>query len=90
MAERMVMLASQQPGYLGHESARDADGFGITNSYWTDEASILAWREHVAHEFARKTGNDRWYGHYEVRIARVERAYAMGHSHYGEDKKEND
>ena len=34
MADEMVRLAALQPGYLGVESARGADGFGITNSYW--------------------------------------------------------
>ena len=32
MALKMAQLAQQQPGYLGHESARD--GIGITVSYW--------------------------------------------------------
>ncbi len=43
MAERMVDLAARQPGYLGMESVRGADGFGITNSFWKDEDSIRAW-----------------------------------------------
>lgn len=34
MAERMVELAQQQPGFLGMESTRGADGFGITVAYW--------------------------------------------------------
>jgi hypothetical protein len=33
MADAMAEMAAQQPGYLGHESARD-DGVGITVSYW--------------------------------------------------------
>ncbi len=33
MSARMVQLAEQMPGYLGIESARNADGFGITVSY---------------------------------------------------------
>ena len=32
MAERMVELAASQPGFLGVESVRGADGFGITVS----------------------------------------------------------
>lgn len=38
MADRMVELASQQPGFLGVESARE--GVGITVSYWSDLESI--------------------------------------------------
>jgi hypothetical protein len=37
MAERMVELASKQPGFLGVESAREE--VGITVSYWSDLAS---------------------------------------------------
>ena len=31
----MLELARQQPGFLGVESARGEDGFGITVSYWS-------------------------------------------------------
>jgi hypothetical protein len=34
----MVELAAEQPGYLGIETCRGEDGFGITVSYWQDEA----------------------------------------------------
>ena len=34
MAQRMVELAEQQEGFLGVESARGSDGFGVTISYW--------------------------------------------------------
>ena len=37
-------LAAQQPGFLGIESSRDAEGFGITVSYWADEARFPAGR----------------------------------------------
>ena len=43
-AERMLELAAQQPGYLGVESVRGADGIGITISYWRSENDILAWK----------------------------------------------
>ncbi len=75
MAEAMVALAARQAGYLGAESARGADGLGITVSYWTDEAAIAAWRAELRHQAARDTGRLRWYRHYELRVARVERAY---------------
>ena len=77
MADTMVELASEQPGFLGVESARDGDGFGITNSFWKDEASIKAWKAVVSHAAAQKLGQDRWYEEYQVRIARVERAYGF-------------
>jgi heme-degrading monooxygenase HmoA len=75
MADRMAELALQQPGCLGAESARDADGFGITNSYWADEESLKAWKQVASHLAAQRIGRDRWYRQYKDRIARVERAY---------------
>lgn len=75
MAERMVELAAQQPGFLGAESARDAQGFGITVSYWASEEAIAAWRWHAEHRVAQEQGRAQWYAHYELRVARVERAW---------------
>jgi heme-degrading monooxygenase HmoA len=77
MADAMVALASQQPGFLGVESARGADGFGITNSYWADEASIRNWKKVVDHLAAQSQGRAEWYSHYEVKVAKVERAYSF-------------
>ena len=79
MAERMVELAAQQPGYLGAESVRGADGFGITVSYWESEAAIRAWRQQSEHVAAQELGIARWYDHYELRVAKVERAYGKTH-----------
>ncbi|MEK9802440.1 MAG: antibiotic biosynthesis monooxygenase [Curvibacter sp.] len=75
MAERMLELAAQQPGFLGVESARDAQGFGITVSYWVSEQAIVAWRWHAEHRVAQEQGRAQWYAHYELRVARVERAW---------------
>ncbi|MGX5730439.1 antibiotic biosynthesis monooxygenase family protein [Pseudoxanthomonas beigongshangi] len=75
MAQRMVELAAQQPGFLGMESTRGADGFGITVAYWDSEDAIRAWRLHAEHTAAREQGRRDWYDHFELRIAKVERAY---------------
>lgn len=75
MAERMLELASAQPGFLGAESARDEHGFGITVSYWTTEEAIAAWKAHAEHRIAQDTGKRVWYAEYQLRIAKVERAY---------------
>lgn len=77
MAERMAELAAQQSGYLGHETARDADGFGITVSYWRDEAAVRNWKRIAEHREAQRLGRDRWYREYRVRVAKVEREYAF-------------
>ncbi|HRN41732.1 MAG TPA: antibiotic biosynthesis monooxygenase [Vicingus sp.] len=73
MAERMVELAQQQPGFLGIESARNE--IGITVSYWKDLASIKKWKEHAEHTIAREKGRSDWYKAFKTRIAKVERDY---------------
>jgi heme-degrading monooxygenase HmoA len=76
MADRMVELAASQPGFLGVESVRDSiTGLGVTVSYWADENSIRAWREQIEHRVAQETGRRTWYADYQLRVARVERAY---------------
>ena len=73
--DRMVELAAQVPGFLGVESARDAQGLGITVSYWTDEAAISAWKLQAEHAVIRERGRWLWYRDFNVRVAQVERAY---------------
>lgn len=75
-ADRMLELAAQQPGFLGVESVRGADGFGITVSYWLTLEAIAQWRANAEHKIAQQRGQALWYAAYELRIARVERAYA--------------
>jgi putative acetyltransferase len=75
MAERMVQIASQQPGFLGVETVRGADGFGITVSYWASEEAIANWKAHLDHKPAQEAGNRIWYADYQLRVAKVERAY---------------
>jgi heme-degrading monooxygenase HmoA len=75
MADRMVELARQQPGFLGVESVRDANGLGITVSYWESEDTIRAWKANSEHKLAQETGKKVWYADYAIRIAKAERAY---------------
>ncbi|MFY0688331.1 MAG: antibiotic biosynthesis monooxygenase [Cyclobacteriaceae bacterium] len=70
-ADRMVELASNMPGYLGHESARD--GIGITISYWDSETSIKKWKMVGEHQLAQKAGIEKWYQQFCTRVCKVER-----------------
>ncbi|MFM9939332.1 MAG: antibiotic biosynthesis monooxygenase family protein [Hyphomicrobiaceae bacterium] len=76
MGAHMMRAALAHPGCLGAESLRGADGFGITVAYYKDEASIAAWKADMRHTNAQKLGIERWYEHYELRVAKVERAYS--------------
>jgi len=76
MSQWMDELAPQQPGYLGHESARD-DDLGITVSYWVDHDAAAAWKQVAEHLVAQERGRSTWYADYTVRIATVDRDYTM-------------
>ena len=76
MADKLVEISKDQPGFLGIESTRDTTGLGITISYWKDEDSISAWKQNAKHLIAQKAGIERWYAHYELRVARIDRAYS--------------
>ncbi|MFO1020384.1 MAG: antibiotic biosynthesis monooxygenase [Planctomycetales bacterium] len=80
IAKRMDELVRQAPGFLGAESARRADGFGITVAYFDSLEAIAGWKANSEHQIAQETGKARWYEHYEVRIAKVERAYGKAES----------
>ena len=76
MAQEMFERALRQPGCLGAESTRNADGLGITVAYFADEESITAWKADGRHLVAQERGREIWYEHYRVRVARVERDYS--------------
>lgn len=77
MAERMEKLSASQPGFLGIQSVRGNDGFGITVSYWKSLEYIKSWKSNLEHQEAQKQGKASWYSGYEVRICKVERQYSF-------------
>ena len=75
MAQRMIELAAEQPGFLGVEGVRE--GLGITVSYWDSLEAIRNWKEHAEHRLAQEKGMKVWYQAYRTRICRVEKEYGM-------------
>ncbi|MCL9783612.1 antibiotic biosynthesis monooxygenase [Vibrio sp. S4M6] len=75
MAEKMVELALEQPGFLGIESAREE--VGITVSYWSDLDSIKQWKANAEHKLAQQVGREKWYSAYKTRVCKVERDYGV-------------
>ncbi|MES2098036.1 MAG: antibiotic biosynthesis monooxygenase [Pseudomonadota bacterium] len=74
-AAEMNALAAGQPGYVGIDSMRGTDGFGITVSYWVDDASAVAWRDNARHAEIREAGRGTWYDWYSLHVATVARSY---------------
>lgn len=74
MAEEMERLGSEQPGFLGIDSARS--GVGITVSYWRTLEDLHAWKAVARHRVAQKLGQELWYEDYVTRVAKVEYEYS--------------
>jgi heme-degrading monooxygenase HmoA len=72
----MVELAREIPGFLGIESYRDADRWGSSISYWKSEDDIKTWKAQIEHLEAQEKGRESWYERYQLRVSKVERAYA--------------
>ncbi|MTJ84430.1 MAG: antibiotic biosynthesis monooxygenase [Telmatospirillum sp.] len=71
-ARRMALLAQEEAGFLGMESARDpVTGEGITVSYWRCLEDIARWRDHSVHAEARRLGRLHFYDSFRIRISKV-------------------
>lgn len=74
-AAAMSALAATQPGFCGEDHVSNADCTAITLSYWRDETSAIAWREHPEHIKIREAGRGRWYDWYMLHVAEIGRSY---------------
>ena len=77
MAERMGELVRLHRGFLAVDDIHGTDGIGVVIAYFKDAESITKWKHHLEHMEAQKQGRQRWYKGYQVRVARVERAYGF-------------
>jgi len=78
MAARMRELALTEFGCLDFCAVTEGDQ-EVALSYWPDEASIRAWKQHTDHLMAQQLGRERWYASYSVEVAEVTRAYRSPH-----------
>jgi len=76
VAARMMQLAEKSAGFLGAETARSAEGFGITVCYWRSLAEIARWKRDAEHQEAQRQGRAQWYAGFRLRVAKVEREEA--------------
>ncbi len=72
---RLEELVKTMPGFLGVNSCRNEQGFGITISYWKSLEDIKHWKTNPAHQQAQQLGKEKWYQHYKIKICKIEREY---------------
>lgn len=73
-AARLRELALTQFGCLEFVAVTEGSQ-EIALSYWPDESSIHAWKQHADHLMAQQLGRERWYAGYRVEVAQVRRQY---------------
>lgn len=72
VGEEIINIVSKQKGFIGAESVRGENGFGITISYWDSLESINEWKKNIHHNKAKEAGRNEWYSKYMIRICKVE------------------
>jgi len=70
---RMVAMVKEQPGFIGMESVRGADGKGITVAFFDSEDAIREWGRVAEHRQAQASGRASWYENYQLYYSTVER-----------------
>ena len=76
VAARMRDLATRRFGCLEFHAVTEGE-HEVALSYWPDEGSIRAWRNHPEHVLAQQAGRDRWYESYSVQVAEITREYRV-------------
>lgn len=74
LAARMRELALTRFGCVEFHALTQGNE-EIALSYWPDEESILAWRQHPEHVEAQRLGRTRWYDSYRVEVSEITRDY---------------
>ena len=72
-AAEMIALARRMPGFVAFHAYESPDGERLAISWWEDEASIRAFREHPEHREAQRHGRERWYAWFDLEVADIER-----------------
>lgn len=78
-AERLRPLLESMDGFISVERFQSLSQPGklVSLSFWRDEASVRAWREHPAHRIAQAAGRSDVFEDYRLRVAEVHRDYGL-------------
>lgn len=74
-ARLMGSLVAVQPGFRGVDWVGNPDGGEITISYWADDASAAAWRDHPEHRRIQHEGRGRWLKRYDLMVVDIRRGH---------------
>lgn len=73
--ERIEKLGRAVPGFVALESARAADGKGITVVFYESADAIERWRVNSEHQKVKAEGRRTWYSEYQIYFTKIERGH---------------
>ncbi len=71
-AALMMEEVQKSPGFLGVDAVRDAEGRGITVSYWRTREDIKTWGRNPAHRKAQEIGKREFYRSLNLEVSHYE------------------
>src|SRR3974377_1875030 len=79
LAGRLRPQLEQIDGFISIERFRSLiqDGKILSLSFWRDEQAIARWRHQEQHHAAQRTGRERIFRDYRIRVSAVVRDYGM-------------
>jgi len=79
IAARLRPQLEQIDGFISIERFRSLsqDGKILSLSFWRDEQAIARWRHQEQHHAAQRTGRERIFRDYRIRVSAVVRDYGM-------------
>src|SRR5215831_3635544 len=69
LADRMLALAKEMPGFLSYKSFASDDGERCSIIEFDSLEHLRAWREHPDHRQAQRLGRERFYAEYSLYVA---------------------
>lgn len=78
-AARLKPMLEQVDGFISVERFRSLANPEklLSLSFWRDEESVRAWREHTEHRRSQRGGRDGIFSEYRLRVAEVARDYGL-------------
>jgi heme-degrading monooxygenase HmoA len=79
IAARLRPELEKIDGFISIERFRSLSQEGkiLSLSFWRDEEAVAHWRQQQQHQAAQRTGRDRIFRDYRIRVAAVMRDYGM-------------
>ena len=79
IAENLKKILINMEGFISIERFQSLSKPNslLSLSFWKDEESVKAWKNHIAHRTAQTKGQNELFDHYRIRVANILRDYGI-------------